>query len=102
MNDEMLIAAVHTALRRVPDPELAESIVDLGLIDAVTLADGQLTVRLIPTSATCPMADVLIDDVAAALQPLCPDGIDLRVDMDWDATWTPERMSPALRQRFGW
>lgn len=102
MNDETLIAAVHTALRRVPDPELAESIVELGLIDAVTLADATLTVRLIPTSATCPMADVLIDDVAAALQPLCPEGIGLVVDMDWDATWTPQRMSPALRQRFGW
>lgn len=102
MNDETLIAAVHTALRRVPDPELAESIVDLGLVDEVVVADGQLSVRLIPTSATCPMADVLVDDVAAALQPLCGEALDLRVTMDWDATWTPERMTPALRQRFGW
>lgn len=102
MMDTDLHDRLLAALRRVPDPELAESIVDLGLIDTLALADGQLTVRLIPTSATCPMADVLIDDVAAALQPLCPDGVELQVTMDWDATWTPERMTPALRQRFGW
>lgn len=100
--DPALHERLMTALRRVADPELAESIVELGLVERIAVEDAQLLVVIVPTSATCPMADVLLDEVAATLAPLCPPALTLTVRMDWDAVWSPERMSPALRQRFGW
>jgi metal-sulfur cluster biosynthetic enzyme len=96
-------AAVRAALRDVRDPEIGEGIVDLGLVASVAIEPGLVRVTLIPTSATCPMADVLVDDVEVALRRLCAGrGLDVEAVMDWDRTWDPERLSPALKARFGW
>lgn len=89
-------------LRRVADPEIGESIVDLGLVDSLVLGPASVALTLIPTSATCPMADVLIEDAETALRQACPTDWTVEVEMDWDAVWTPERMSTALRLRLGW
>lgn len=95
-------ARLMEVLRRVVDPEIGESVVDLGLVDRLSLEPAGVTLRLIPTSATCPMADVLIEDAETALRQACPPGWTVEVEMDWDAVWSPQRMSPALRQRLGW
>ncbi|MCI1190937.1 metal-sulfur cluster assembly factor [Calidifontimicrobium sp. SYSU G02091] len=96
-------AAVRAALRDVRDPEIGESVVDLGLVASVSVDTGVLRVTLIPTSATCPLADVLLEDVETALRRLCVGrGLDIAVVMDWQQTWDPERLSPALKARFGW
>lgn len=99
---DALRATALTALAAVQDPEMGESLSDLGVIGDIGL-DGQvLRVTLIPTSATCPMADVMLDDAEIALQTICPPGVTAEAVMDWDTVWTPERMAPALRERFGW
>ncbi|TXI60726.1 MAG: metal-sulfur cluster assembly factor [Limnohabitans sp.] len=99
---EPLLAAARSALAQVLDPEIGENLVDLGVVADVALHGQVLRVTLIPTSATCPMADVMKDDAAEAVQHVCPPGVEVRVDMDWDTVWSPDRMSPTLRERFGW
>ena len=94
--------ALRAALHTVPDPEMAESIVDLGLLKHIEIGDGRVDVVLIPTSATCPMGEVLIEDATAALRAACPPGWAVHVEFDWDTAWHPGRMSPALKLRFGW
>lgn len=102
-------APIRRALSRVADPELAEPITDLGLVHALALQDGVLCVTLLATSATCPMADLLVDDTADALivalssgpAPLAPE-LSVQVEIDWNVTWHPSRMAPALRERLGW
>jgi metal-sulfur cluster biosynthetic enzyme len=93
---------LRAALQPVADPELGESIVDLGLVEKITIGADGVAVTLVPTSATCPMGAVLIDDATAALRRACPPGTAIAVHFDWDTPWEPRRMSPALRQRFGW
>ena len=90
------------ALQAVADPEIGESIVDLGLVQTLEIAPAAVHLRLLPTSATCPMADVLMEEAHAALSALLPPAWDVTVEMDWDEVWTPERLAPALRERFGW
>lgn len=97
-----LHAAVLDALARVHDPEMGENLVDLGLVLDVALAAGELRVTLIPTSATCPMADVILDDAWVEVERICPPGLAVEVAMDWDTAWSPERLAPALKARFGW
>jgi metal-sulfur cluster biosynthetic enzyme len=97
-----LHAAAMAALRQVDDPEMGENLVDLGVVGGVEVTDDAILITLIPTSATCPMADVMLDDAEAAVQAICPDGLTAQADMDWDTPWSPERLSPALRERFGW
>jgi metal-sulfur cluster biosynthetic enzyme len=99
-------AALHeaamAALRRVDDPELGENLVDLGVVGGIAITDSAVVIMLIPTSATCPMADVMLNDAEAAVQAICPAGFTAQADMDWNTPWSPERLSPELRERFGW
>lgn len=90
------------ALRQVQDPELGENIVDLGLVELLDITPDAVRLTLIPTSTTCPMSDLLLDDARQTLQAVLPPKCSLSVDMDWQQTWTPERLSPALQQHFGW
>jgi ring-1,2-phenylacetyl-CoA epoxidase subunit PaaD len=46
--------AVQRALRAVEDPELPVSIVDLGMVRAVTVSAGTARVELVPTFLACP------------------------------------------------
>lgn len=96
-------ATVLEALRDVVDPELGENIVDLGLVEAIAIEPRHLRVTLLPTSATCPMSELLLDDAEQALQRLCAGrGIGVEAVMDWEGTWDPQRLSPELKARFGW
>lgn len=95
-------AAVREALLGVLDPELGESIVDLGLVLRIEIAPRAVHVVLIPTSATCPMSDLLLEDTADAVRRACPDGTTVSAGLDWDTVWGPVRLSPALKSRFGW
>ncbi|MFM9917233.1 MAG: metal-sulfur cluster assembly factor [Rhizobacter sp.] len=95
-------AAIRLALQDVLDPELGESIVDLGLVQRIEIEPGRVHVVLIPTSATCPMSAVLIEDATDAVRDACPAGTAVEVDIDWSTPWEPHRLSPELKDRFGW
>lgn len=102
MQIDQVRAAVVAALKEVPDPELGESISDLGLVGSVTVSEACVEVVLIPTSATCPMGDALQEDVTRAVAAVLPGGMRPRVVLDFDTPWNPSRMSPTLQERFGW
>jgi metal-sulfur cluster biosynthetic enzyme len=95
-------AALRDALGEVLDPEVGEPIVDLGLVERIEVAPARVDVTLVATSATCPMADVLVDDVVEAIGRACPPGTAVEAAIDYGIAWTPERMTPSLRVRFGW
>ncbi|HEX3096671.1 MAG TPA: metal-sulfur cluster assembly factor [Usitatibacter sp.] len=94
--------AITAALRRVVDPEMALNIVDLGLVYRVELRDGDANVRLTMTSAACPVAEMIMDDVVDELAKAL--GEEARVDCDlvWEPPWTPERMGTRARSAMGW
>ena len=95
--------AVRDALRQVLDPEVGMNIVDLGLVYGIEeAAGGGVHLQLTMTSAACPMADMIVDNVHAALAGVLPPATPVEVEMVWDPPWTPERMSDFARERFGW
>jgi len=102
MDERALTEQVRAALGEVLDPEIGESIVDLGLVERIEIRPCRVEVLLIPTSATCPMADLLVEDATAAVQRALPSGFVVQVRLDAQLGWTPARMLPALRRHFGW
>ena len=90
------------ALRSVEDPEAGMNIVDLGLVYDVALDADRVRVKMTMTSPSCPVAPYLVDEATAAVRAVLPEGFDAEVSLVWDPPWTPERKSPAARQRFGW
>jgi len=86
--------AIRSALETVMDPEIGLSVIDLGLIREVTLADGKTFIKMMLTTPFCPYAPQMVADVKAAAQSVVPQETD--VDLLPDA-WSPELMpDPSL------
>ncbi|REJ36813.1 MAG: MRP family ATP-binding protein [Bacillota bacterium] len=62
--------SVIDALRRVNDPELRRSLVELDMIRDVTIRGGQVAVTVALTVPGCPLRNTIEQDVRAALQAL--------------------------------
>jgi metal-sulfur cluster biosynthetic enzyme len=90
------------ALARVVDPEMAIDIVALGLVYGVDVAPGRVGVRITMTSAACPVAELIMEDIAAILKSEFGESLDVEVELVWDPPWTPERMSGRARDAMGW
>ncbi len=99
---EELRAPVVAALNRVIDPELAMTIVDVGLIYGVTVDGNELHVRLTMTSAACPVADVIVDDVWHELSQVLPASTIIDTELVWEPEWTSDRMSERAKKVMGW
>lgn len=93
---------VLAALRRVVDPEVAMTIVDVGLVYGVTVTAERLHVLLTMTSAACPVTEVIVDEVEAELDKLAPPGMAIDVELVWEPPWTTDRMSARAKAFMGW
>lgn len=97
-----LHATITAALERVVDPEVAMNIVDVGLVYGVTVRDGRVDVLVTMTSAACPVADVIVEDIEFQLDQSLPAHLKIHVELVWEPPWTAERMSARARLVMGW
>ncbi|HEX2236992.1 MAG TPA: SUF system Fe-S cluster assembly protein [Gammaproteobacteria bacterium] len=95
--DETLEARVIDALRGIYDPEIPVNIYDLGLIYELRIdADGKVMIEMTLTAPGCPVAQTFPDTVKRAVKEV--EGVsDARVELVWDPSWDPSRMSEAAR-----
>lgn len=100
--DPALEERLTRALRRVVDPEMALDVVELGLIYSLQAGAEGAHVRVTMTSAACPVADFIVDEIGHELRAELGDAAPVDVDLVWDPPWNPERMSPAARATMGW
>jgi metal-sulfur cluster biosynthetic enzyme len=93
--------AVRKVLRQVKDPELNLSIVDLGLVYDVAVAeDGDVDIKMSLTSPGCPSGPEIVSDAQRAVKSL--DGVkEVDVEIVWEPFWTPERIDPRVRAYLG-
>jgi ATP-binding protein involved in chromosome partitioning len=62
------VEAITAALATVKDPEIHRPITDLGMVDSVAVApDGAVEVKILLTTAGCPLKDRITTDVTAAV-----------------------------------
>lgn len=90
-----------TALKKVPDPELGISIVDLGLVYEVK-ADKKGVVEVLMTLTTmgCPLFDLIRDPLEAELHKIA--GVKkVNVNLTFEPPWSVERMSEEAKVRLG-
>lgn len=89
------------ALGRVSDPEIGESIVELGLVEKLEITPARIELALVLTSPTCPMGDAIADEAWQALQEAFP-GREVVVEEAEGVDWDPSRLSDGARERLGW
>lgn len=95
------------ALTQCYDPEIPVNIVDLGLIYDVRFkpasADSgnqDVEIEMTMTSQGCPAHVGISEDVRRKVQAL-PGVNSVNVNLVWTPPWSPERLSPAARQKLG-
>ncbi len=98
MTESEALAALATVL----DPEVGIDIVNLGLIVDTQIADNAVTVRMIMTSAACPMHGHLAAQAEQALAKVAGADSTAKVEIVNTPTWSPERMSDEARRKLGW
>ena len=93
---EALRQPIEAALREVVDPEVAMTIVDVGLVYGVTRRPDRVNVVMTMTSAACPVTDVIVGDVEAELDRVVPPAAaDPTSTWSGSRPWTTDRMSRA-------
>ena len=92
---------VIEALRTVYDPEIPVDIYELGLIYEIDVDDaGAVEVQMTLTSPACPVAGTLPPQVENKVRSVS--GVtDAKVELVWEPTWTPERMSEVAKLELG-
>ncbi|MFC1730175.1 metal-sulfur cluster assembly factor [candidate division KSB1 bacterium] len=90
INEEIVLEA----LKPVQDPEIALSIVDLGLVYGADVdnEEKKVTVRMTLTSPMCPYGPMIVQEVNEVLK-LLPDIKETHVDIVWDPQWDPKTMA---------
>ena len=85
---------VLEALRPVVDPEIALSVVDLGLVYGADVdpAAGRVVVRMTLTSPGCPYGPALMRQVEEAARGV-PGVKDAKVELVWTPPWDPKTMA---------
>ena len=94
--------AVIGALDNCYDPCCRErriSVVDMGLIESIEIENRRVGIEMVLTTGWCPFASRLLEMVTEEVGALpTVDSVD--VDVVWDPTWTPERMSESAREKL--
>lgn len=87
-------------LKKVYDPEISVNIYDLGLIYNIAVTDSVCNIVMSLTSAFCPSADEIVEDVKYAVMSV--GGIStVDVDITFTPTWGPELMSEDAKLILG-
>lgn len=81
-------------LKKVLDPELNISIVDLGLVYDVRADGKNIEVIYTLTTPGCPMSEV----IEMLIKEQVPGA---RVTLTFDPPWSPDRMSDSAKARLG-
>lgn len=82
------------------DPELGVSIVDLGLIYDITVADGTVTVTMTLTTLGCPLFQTIESEVKEKILAI-PGVESVEVKLTFTPPWDPSRMSEKAKAELG-
>ncbi|MBK7583077.1 MAG: metal-sulfur cluster assembly factor [Myxococcales bacterium] len=93
-------ARVLEVLTTVLDPELGISIVDLGLIYGIRVAEHAIEVTMTMTTPACPMGGLIKSRAREAIRRARPDS-ELRIRLVWNPPWTASRISSQGRAQLG-
>ena len=91
-------AQVWEALEEIPDPEIpVVSLVDLGVIRSVDVANGHVRIEFTPTFLGCPALEVMKRAMEEKVVEL---GVQPEVEVISDDSWSTDRITPAGREKL--
>jgi FeS assembly SUF system protein len=102
--NEQIEQSIIAGLKTVYDPEIPVNIYELGLIYDLTVTDTDVKIVMTLTSAFCPSAEEIPEEVRAQVEKALTELNTTRttsVEVVFDPPWTPERVSEEARLEMG-
>ena len=97
------IDRVRGAILPVRDPEIGFSVLELGLVYDIVLANGgeDVTVKMTLTSPMCPVGPMILSAVHESVAEI--EGVkNVKVELVWEPPWDPSVMaSDEVKDRLG-
>ncbi|MBS3133538.1 metal-sulfur cluster assembly factor [Candidatus Woesearchaeota archaeon] len=87
-------------LKKVNDPELGVSIVDLGLVYDVKIDNGMVVVKMTLTSPACPVGPLIIQSVEEAVRKV-KQVKGVTVNIVWEPPWNTDKISEETKMELG-
>ena len=87
------------AIRECFDPEIPLNVYDLGLVYGIDIGESAIAIKMTLTSAECPAARSLPEDVKRRVVALGQPNV--TVDVVFDPPWHPSRISEDGKQKLG-
>lgn len=89
-------------LRKVIDPELGVSLVELGLIYETSLSkEGIAHIKMTLTTMGCPLFPVIQKDIENHLMEI-PEVNEVKIELTFDPPWNPSMMTDDAKAQLGW
>lgn len=102
MEKKITKVQVIKALKKVIDPELNISIVDLGLVYTVVFEkDKTVHITMTLTTIGCPLFSLIEQDVRDKIKALGVAENKIRIDLLFDPPWSIEKMSESAKAILG-
>jgi len=93
------VSRAWQVLQQVMDPEVPViSVVDLGMVRAIEMREGQLHVVVTPTYSGCPATDTIEYEIKTALEEA--GFIPLKLERRLSPAWTTDWMTPSGREHL--
>jgi metal-sulfur cluster biosynthetic enzyme len=91
-------------LREVYDPEISINVYDLGLIYDISIDEKESSVNITATltSAFCPFADQITEDMQKAGYTKDGNVLSVNVDITFDPPFTMDSVSDEAKLMMGW
>ncbi len=97
---ELTEEKIKEQLKKVIDPEIGLSVVDLGLIYDIKVEGDKVHIKMTLTTPGCPLHQMLVRGVERAVAEL--EGVkDVQVELVWDPPWHPSMMSEEAKKKLG-
>lgn len=84
------------ALSRCIDPEVAMSVLDLGMIERIDVDDRRVVVTVIFPGKNCPFHTYIAQKILSAVSDV-PGVSEATVEIDWTKEWNPDSLSEQCR-----
>ena len=96
-----LEAKIVMALRQVYDPEIPVNVYDLGLIYEIAVDDDhKVNIKMTLTAPNCPIADVVVDNVAEAVRDV-PGVVDVAIELVFEPEWNQDMITEEAKLELG-
>jgi len=91
---------VRESLKNCMDPEVPLSIIDMGLIYGIDIAENNdVNIKMTMTTKGCPLHETMVDDVKRFTKKVS--GVNnVNVDIVWDPPWTMDKMSDEAKAKM--